>query len=82
MNGNIEVIIKTLFLQISNVVLKHVFFSFIFQKLYQMYVEDEIKYMFLDDMLKADEEKIQSRSRDSLTWLKRYNIVYFQLKFA
>lgn len=38
--------------------------------------------MFLDDMLKSSEEKIQQCARDSLTWLKRYKeaIIMLELK--
>lgn len=49
-----------------------VYFFFFFQKLFQIYVQNEIDYMFLDDMLKSTEQKIQDCARDSLTWLKRY----------
>ncbi|XP_055303448.1 glycolipid transfer protein B [Sitodiplosis mosellana] len=41
------------------------------EKLWQIYVQNEIDYMFLDDMLKSSEERIQNCARDALTWLKR-----------
>lgn len=47
------------------------FDSFI-QKLFHIYVQNEIDYMFLDDMLKSGEQQIQSCARDALLWLKRW----------
>lgn len=47
-------------------------FDFYLQKLFQIYVQNEIDYMFLDDMLKSSEERIQNGARDALTWLKRW----------
>lgn len=41
------------------------------QKLLKIYVKNEIEYMFLDDMLRSSEEKIQNCSKDALLWLKR-----------
>lgn len=49
----------------------HIFFKSNFQKLYQIYIQNVIDYMFLDDMLKSNEENIQSIARDALLWLKR-----------
>ncbi|XP_031625191.1 glycolipid transfer protein [Contarinia nasturtii] len=40
-------------------------------KLFKIYVQNEIDYMFLDDMLKSNEDKVQICARDALTWLKR-----------
>lgn len=55
------------------------FLSALIQKLFHIYVQNEIDYMFLDDMLKSDEQQIQSCARDALLWLKRY--VQFWLWF-
>lgn len=43
----------------------------LFQKLFQIYVRNEIDYMFLDDLLKATEKKVQACAHDALLWLKR-----------
>lgn len=48
------------------------FYSFFIQKLFHIYVQNEIDYMFLDDMLKSSEQQIQSCAHDALLWLKRY----------
>lgn len=74
MNGNIEVS-PNLDSFCSNKAKKknskNFLFEINFQKLHQIYVQNVIDYMFLDDMLKSSEENIQSMARDALLWLKR-----------
>lgn len=73
MNGNIEVSpnLDSFCSNKAKKNSKNFFFEINFQKLHQIYVQNVIDYMFLDDMLKSSEENIQSMARDALLWLKR-----------
>lgn len=71
MNGNIQVSLHN---QLNLPVMYFIFVYILLlclQKLLEIYNKNVIEYAHLDDMLITKEEKIRSRSRDSLIWLKR-----------
>lgn len=39
--------------------------------MYNIYSQNEIDYMFLNDLLNSNEEKIRNCATDALLWLKR-----------